>query len=143
MSRLIAIDPGSGKCGLVLADAQEGIVLEGIVVEKSAVLDQIASWLYQSTVEIILLGNGTSSKYWERMIKELAPVKLVEERGTTLRARSRYWELWPPTGWQRFMPKGLILPSQPLDSVAALVLLEDRIQKKLSWPSLPDFKIEP
>ena len=58
-------------------------------------------------VERMILGNGTGSKYWERILREIAPIQVVEEQGTTLRARSRYWELWPPGPLLSLLPRGL------------------------------------
>ena len=143
MIRLIAIDPGKKKCGLLLADIDKGLVLDGRVVAHFAVIELINSWKSEGYVDGIILGNGTSSKSWEKKFKDLAPIQIVEERGTTLRARSRYWELWPPGIFLRFLPRGLIVPSQYLDAVAALVLLEDYLNQKLHWPGSPNFKILP
>ena len=47
----------------------------------------------------VIIGNGTSSKYWERKLLNYFSVEIVEEKGTTFRARNRYWELWPPVFW--------------------------------------------
>ena len=143
MRRIVAIDPGSKKCGLLLADLDKKLVLDGRVVDKSAVIDLITIWKSQATLDGILLGNGTTSQYWLGILKDLAPVQIVEERGTTLRARNRYWELWPPAIWCRWLPRGLIIPPNHLDAVAALVLLEDHFCKKLQWRGSKDFKIWP
>ncbi len=66
---------------------------------------------------------------------------LVDESGTSLRARDRYWELWPLVGWRRWLPKGLIVPPDHLDAVAALILIEDYLNKQLQWPDSPNFRI--
>ena len=141
MRRIIAIDPGSRKCGLLLADLQKELVLDGRVVDESAVIDLIITWKSQGDLDGILLGNGTTSQYWLAMLKDLAPIQIVEERGTTLRARERYWELWPPEIWCRWLPRGLMKPPYDLDAVAALVLLEDHLCKKFQWRGSKNFKI--
>ena len=141
MKRLIAIDPGQKKCGLLLADLDHNIVLDGRVVEQLFVIDVIISWKSEGNVSGIILGNGTSSKYWQSMLSGLVPIEIVEEKGTTLRARARYWDLWPPGIWLRWLPRGLLVPSQHLDAVAALVLLEDHVKEEFEWPGSPDFKI--
>ena len=143
MRMFIAIDPGNKKCGLLLADIDKGLVLDGRVVAHFAVIESIKHWESEGHLDGILLGNGTSSKSWYKKLKGLAPIQIVQERGTTLRARSRYWELWPPGIFLRLLPRGLILPSQCLDAVAALVLLEDHLNQKLHWPGPPSFKILP
>ena len=141
MNRLVAIDPGRMKCGLVLVDLEEGRVLKGKVVRAPLVLDVLRTWQKEKPLEEMVLGNGTSSSEWEDKLRDLAPLKLVEEQGTTLRARERYWELWPPDDWFRWVPRGLVLPPYDLDAVAALVLLEDYLEMKFIWPGSPSFRI--
>ena len=97
-------------------------------------------WNRRYLFDKIVLGNGTSSEDRLNSLKDKYPIELVEEKGTTLRARNRYWELNPPSIWIRWIPKSLLLPPENLDALAALVILEDHLQKKLSWKDLPDFK---
>ncbi len=108
-----------------------------------AVLDLIMHWQNQAPLEAILIGNGTSSEYWQNLLLQIAPLHVVEERGSTLRARHRYWELWPPSNWRRWLPRGMILPPHHLDAIAAMVLLEDHLGQQLLWPGPPNFKIGP
>ena len=134
MTILISIDPGQKKCGLLLVDLDKQIVLDGLVVDSNFVIDLVVQWSNKAEVKGIILGNGTTSKSWERRLKKIAlPIEIVEEKGTTLRARSRYWEIWPPPIWLRWVPKGLLVPMKNLDAVAALILLEDHLNKKLEW----------
>ncbi len=143
MNRFLAIDPGKDKCGLVLVDFEEGIVLAGRVVSSELVIDVIKDWQNEGTFKAIFLGNGTSSEYWNKKLIEFGSISVVEERGTTLRARKRYWELWPPINWRKFLPRGLNIPPVDLDAIAALVLLEDHLQTRFNWPGPPGFKILP
>ncbi len=142
MSFLVSLDPGSSKCGLVLADVKSRLVLEGKIVDSDAVIHMINKWQEKFTCRKLILGNGTSSKYWIKPLSELCVVEVVDEKGSTLRARDRYWELWPPLGWRQYIPRGLILPPNNLDAVAALVLLEDYLGAKLKWSGPPVFKNE-
>ncbi len=143
MGHFIAIDPGSKKCGLVLVDVDQGIVLEGRVLKSSLVVNLINRWKREMLVEGILLGNGTTSLNWQKLLEGISSVEIVEERGTTLLARQRYWEIWPPTGWRQLLPEGLILPPDELDAVAALLLIESHFKKRFSWQGTPNFKISP
>jgi len=71
-------------------------------------------------------------------------VQLVDETGTTLRARDRYWQLWPPQGWRRWIPRGLLLPPGDLDALAALVMLEQSLNINCRWPTnAPPIRSEP
>ena len=140
MGKLIAIDPGRHKCGLVLSCPEKGLVLEGRVVHAGAVIDLITLWKSQFNIDLILLGNGTSSDYWEEKLTGVASLEVVEESNTTLKARKRYWELWPPQDFTRFLPRGLVLPKENLDAVAALIILENYLGKKLCWKGSKKFK---
>ncbi len=143
MNRIISIDPGQKKCGLLLADLSKDLVLDGRVVIKSSVIEIIPLWHETEAVSSILLGNGTTSKFWLNLLSNFNEITLVEETGSTLRARERYWDLWPPKGLFRLIPRGLILPPEPLDAVAALILLEDHIGRKIAWNQPRDFRIWP
>ena len=70
---------------------------------------------------------------------------VVDEKGTTLRARDRYWQLWPPSNFIKFVPRGMLMLLTPdnLDALAAMVLLEDYLNHNLSWVEKPSFKTWP
>ena len=144
MTHLVGLDPGRAKCGLVLVDPEQRLVLAGVVLPVSRVIDQLTTWSTQGGVDLILLGNGTSSEQWQPSLRRLASVELVEEQGTTLRARERYWQLWPAGGWRRLLPRGMRVPPGDLDAVAALVMVEDHLGSPCRWPQpRPTFKSVP
>ena len=134
MSRIVSIDPGRNKCGLVLVDCERDCVLQGDVIATEAVLDTLQRWRQLAPIERMVLGNGTASESLRHQLPADLPVKLVDERGTTLQARQRYWQLWPPRGWRRFVPQGLLLPPTELDAIAALVILESELGRDILWP---------
>ncbi|ABX08204.1 hypothetical protein [Prochlorococcus marinus] len=135
MNYAIAIDPGREKCGLILADLDNHIVIEGKVVISSSVLDLIIKWQNNYEIKLIILGNGTSSNFWYLKLIEVCKlsIKLVEESGTTFRARGRYFEISSPNFFLRFIPKQMRIPPKNLDSFAALLLLEDYLHRKFQW----------
>ena len=133
MSRLAGVDPGRSKCGLVLVDTESLQVLSGAVVICEQVLDRLSDWQVAGGLDRIVLGDGTGSAAWLPKLRSLAPVQQVNEYGTTLRARRRYWELWPPRGWQRLIPRGLLIPPEELDAIAALVMVEDSLGTPCRW----------
>ncbi len=145
MNNIIAIDPGTKKCGLLIADISRNHLIDAKVVTKDEVINLIVQWSNQYSFQLIIIGNGTNSKYWVEKLEKnkLSPIELVEEKGTTLRARTRYWEIYPPGFFLSLIPKGMLLPPKNLDSIAALVLLEDYLQKKLSFSDNLSFKIWP
>jgi RNase H-fold protein (predicted Holliday junction resolvase) len=142
MTRVVAFDPGRSKCGLLLADTSTNTVLQGKVIPSSEVLNQLRAWMsnaLEETAQIddLVIGDGTSSTIWQQQLPTSLKVHVVDETGTTLRARDRYWQLWPARGWRRMLPSGLRLPPGDLDAIAALVILEDYLDRPLRWPG-PD-----
>ena len=135
MTRIAALDPGRSKCGLVLVDTDLGVVLEGQVVQAGSVLETLGQWRSQKPLARMVMGNGTASAHWRDQLPADLQLTVVDERGTTLLARSRYWELWPPRGWRRLLPEGLRIPPCDLDAVAALVILESALNCRFSWPT--------
>lgn len=133
MTRLAGVDPGRSKCGLVLVDTESLQVLGGAVVICEQVLDRLSDWQVAGGLDGIVLGDGTGSAAWLPKLQSLAPVQQVNEYGTTLQARRRYWELWPPRGWQRLIPRGLLIPPEELDAIAALVMVEDSLGTPCRW----------
>ncbi len=133
MSWIAALDPGRSKCGLVLVDLDQRCVIEGHVLPVNAVVDTLKRWQRSTPPERLIMGNGTSSDDWIAQLPADLPVTMVDERGTTLKARSRYWQLWTPRGWRRLVPLGLQLPPDELDAVAALVMLEEDLGFQLQW----------
>ena len=144
-NRLIAIDPGLKKCGVILVDKELRLVLEGKVVNSKSVIQLIDIWQRESEIDLIVMGNGTSSNNLTLEISKYfsIPINLSAEKDSTLRARNRYWELWPKPFFLRLIPKGLVVPPDNLDAIAALVLLEDYLKYKLDWTDKPNFKIWP
>ena len=61
MSKLISIDPGKDKCGLVLAEIREKKVYQGIIL-KSELLEQYVKDVNNNEkISKIIIGNGTTS----------------------------------------------------------------------------------
>tara|TARA_Y100001968_G_C19316982_1_gene697245 strand:+ start:42 stop:485 length:444 start_codon:yes stop_codon:yes gene_type:complete len=142
MNKIISIDPGRDKCGMLLADLDKNSIIDGKVVDSKSVINLIKRWQISNQIQLILLGNGTTSKLWKDSIEFNCSleVKVFNEESTTLRARNRYWELWPRKHLLRLLPKGLLIPSENLDAVAALILLEDYLKVRFIWAVKKDFK---
>lgn len=118
------LDPGRSKCGLVLSDAgRSEIRLAGVVPPRLA-WSLLERWRLEQGLALVVLGDGTGCGAWRRRLEGRLPVALVDEHGTTLEARRRYWELFPPRGWRRLLPEGLRQPPRDWDDVVAQLLLE-------------------
>ena len=123
-SAVLAFDPGREKCGLALV-GRDGVALRRSVAPVSEVQDVLALWVREHMVSIIVLGDSTSSRQWQERIAEWLPhaqIFVVDESGSTLEARSLYWQAHPPRGWRRVLPLSLQVPPEPVDDFAAVVL---------------------
>ena len=143
MSVFISIDPGNKKCGLLLADMKSGNVIEAGISSLNKFSDIVFLWNEKYYVSKIVIGDGTNCKYIENELKQknIFNFTYVNERGSTLRARFRYWEIWSPNYFIRWLPKEMLFPPENLDAVVALILLEDYLKYSFSWPEKIDIKI--
>jgi hypothetical protein len=135
---LAALDPGRSKCGLVRTDGRRLQVEEALILPPEQCRDTLAAWHGQGLLVAVVLGDGTTSRSWCRTLAGLQiPTQLVDERGTTLAARERYWQLWPARGWRRLLPRGLRVPPRQLDDLAAQAVLERWLQRPLTRSDAP------
>ncbi len=143
MSFYISIDPGIKKCGLLLADMQSGKVVKAAMASLNKFSYLVSLWNQDYEIIKIIIGDGTNCKYIENQLKRnnFLNINYVNERGSTLRARFRYWEIWPPNYFIRWLPKEILFPPENLDAIVALILLEDFSKKKLIWPDNVNIKI--
>ena len=142
MSLYISIDPGNKKCGLLLANFKSGNVVEAGISSINKLSDVVNLWNEEYNIKKIVIGNGTNSKNIEKVLKQnnISKFIYVDEKESTLRARFRYWEIWPPNYFIRWLPKGILFPPNNLDAIVALILLEDFFKFKFSWPEKVDIK---
>ena len=145
MSLFISIDPGNKKCGLLLADRKSGNVIQASISSINKFPDLISLWTQDYKIERIIIGDGTNASYIEKKLRQLNIFNFnyVNEKGSTLRARFRYWEIWPPNYFIRWLPKEILLPPDNLDALVALILLEDFLKYTFVWPEKVDIKIWP
>lgn len=122
---MLAVDPGSDKCGLAVLDPRQGVLMREIV--PTASLEAVVrDWIRRYEPEQLVMGAGTSSRHARQALQKLgAPVALVPEAHTTERARKRYFQEHPPRGWRRLIPLGLQVPPTPVDDYAAVLIAED------------------
>tara|TARA_Y100001968_G_scaffold263184_1_gene251707 strand:- start:1056 stop:1493 length:438 start_codon:yes stop_codon:yes gene_type:complete len=145
MSVYLSIDPGIKKCGLLLAEMESGKVIEAGVASLKKFSDLVSIWNEDYEILNIIIGNGTNSKYVgnQLKIKNLLNIHYVNEEGSTLKARFRYWEIWPPNYLVRWLPREVLFPPDNLDAIVALILLEDFLNYTFSWPVQLDIKTWP
>ena len=141
MFKLISIDPGKFKCGLVLAEISEKKVYEAVTIKSELLADYVRHLYTSEQISKIIIGNGTSSR---EVIKKLDFLKkqiiTFEEKNTTYRAKARYFELFPISGLKFLVPREVFILNKNLDAISALIILEDYCKIKFSLDQNLDFK---
>jgi len=132
---LAGLDPGRSKCGLVLTDPERQQIVIAGVLPPEQVLELLGCWQGGVGLAAVVLGNGTGSGFWQQRLEPGLLVLPVEERGSTLAARERYWQLHPVRGWRRLLPEGLRQPPRDWDDVVAQLLLERWLGHPLIRPA--------
>ena len=141
MFKLISIDPGKFKCGLVLAEISEKKVYEAIILKSEFLEDYIRNLNKVEDISKIIVGNGTTSK---GILKKLSFFKreiiTFEEKNTSFRAKARYFELFPISGLKFLLPREVFILNKNLDALSALIILEDYCNAKFTLNQNIDFK---
>ena len=141
MPRLITIDPGKSKCGLVLAEISEKKVYRAIILKSELLEDYVRHLIAAEDILQIIIGNGTTSKeIREKLYFFKKEIITFEEKNTTYRAKARYFELFPITGLKFLMPREVFILNKNLDAISALIILEDYCKMKFSLNQNLDFK---
>ena len=130
-AKLVGIDPGKSKCGLavVYVDGERKSI---DVVPTKSIADRIEEELRSGPVAAFCVGHATSCEAIVELCKARwpdIPRRIVDETNTTLLARRLYYDDHPPKGLWRFVPRGLLVPTVPLDGYAA-VLIVDRYRNE-------------
>ena len=141
MSRVIAIDPGKSKCGLVLADISQKKVYEAIIIKSAFIENHVRNLITAEDVSQIIIGNGTTNReIREKLDFFKKEIITFEEKNTTYRAKARYFELFPISGLKFLMPREVFILNKNLDAISALLILEDFCKKKFTLNKNMDFK---
>ncbi len=123
---ILGLDPGRDKCGVAVMRGKQEVIYHQVIDSNSAIaiIDQLAQ---KYDLDLIVMGDGTTSKNWYQQIQSnvtTVPVVTINETNSTLEARDRYWEMYPPQGLQRLIPQGLRVPPRPVDDIVAIILIE-------------------
>ena len=133
MFKFLSIDPGKCKCGLVLVDLNQKKVDQAIVLNTEFLSEYVKNLNSFENISKVLIGNGTTSK---QIIEKIKFIKkdliIVEEKNSSLRAKKRYFELFPIRGLKILLPREIFIMNKNLDAVSALIILEDYCNDKFT-----------
>jgi RNase H-fold protein (predicted Holliday junction resolvase) len=128
--RILAVDPGRDKCGLVISD--EATILDRAVVATADLPNVLQAWEGRYHINQVALGDRTGRELVQQYVAAQfpgVPIALVEEANTSLLARRSYFADHPPKGWRMFLPSAMQVPPEPYDDYAAQVILARFVKK--------------
>ena len=141
MPRVVTIDPGKSKCGLVLAEISEKKVYKAIILKSELLENYLRNLITTEDIEQIIIGNGTTSReIREKLHFFKKEIITFEEKNTTYRAKARYFELFPISGLKFLIPREIFILNKNLDAISALIILEDYCKMKFTLNQNIDFK---
>ena len=141
MSRVIAIDPGKSKCGLVLAEISEKKIYKAIILKSELLEKYVRNLITTEDISKIIIGNRTTSRIIrEKLYFFKKEIIAFEEKNTTYRSKIRYFELFPISGLKFLMPREVFILNKNLDAISALIILEDYCKVKFTLNQNIDFK---
>jgi len=130
---ILGFDPGRDKCGLAVMGKERQLLYHEVVPSQDAIVT-IQQLYQQFSIEMIVMGNQTTAKSWrQKLDRDLSPpmpIVMVDERYSTLEARDRYWQMYPPKGLQRLIPQGMREPPRPIDDIVAILLIERYLRRE-------------
>ena len=140
----LGLDPGRDKTGFAFVNLDGGLVVSGIFssherenffAEIEKALPDLTSWIQEGSTKllpenpntrlrVIIIGDGTTSREFLSWVENRVSfygcdIISVDERNTTLEARSLYWKIHRPGLMSRLIPEGLRVPKRVLDDLAA------------------------
>ena len=141
MPKVITIDPGKSKCGLVLADISEKMVYKAIILKSELLENYVRNLITAEDISQIIIGNGTTSReIREKLSFFKKEIITFEEKNTTYRAKARYFEIFPISGLKFLVPREVFIFNKNLDAISALIILEDYCKTKFTLNQNIDFK---
>ncbi len=132
---ILGFDPGRDKCGVAIMDQNNTLYYHQVIPSSQAIFT-LNNLLEKFSVNLLVMGNQTTSKQWKKRLQNelLTTISLVmiDERNSTLEARDRYWQMYPPQGLTRLIPQGMRNPPRPIDDIVAILLIERYFQSQQS-----------
>ncbi|HIK10620.1 MAG TPA: resolvase [Oscillatoriaceae cyanobacterium M33_DOE_052] len=124
---ILGFDPGKVKCGIAVM-GEDGKILHHQVVPSAEAVATLKSLAAQYAISILVMGDRTTAKQWKQQLLDSGwqsdQIAMVNEGYSTLAARERYWQMYPPQGLWRLVPQGMREPPRPVDDIVAIILIE-------------------
>lgn len=126
---VLAVDPGSQKCGLAVVD-QQGTVFEKMIIPTMELSKTVSVIMDNFQISQFVVGDRTNSKEICNMLKPFdLSIEMIDEYNSSLEGRKRYLKDHC-RGLMRFVPIGLRFPDKAFDDYVAVILAERFFKKK-------------
>jgi RNase H-fold protein (predicted Holliday junction resolvase) len=124
---VLGFDPGRDKCGLAVMGLDRQLYYHQVVPSAEAIAT-IQALQKKYPISLVVMGDQTTARSWKQQLQqqlsEQLNIVLIDERHTSLEARDRYWQMYPPQGLVKLLPKGMRTPPRPIDDIVAILLIE-------------------
>ncbi|OKH38032.1 resolvase [[Phormidium ambiguum] IAM M-71] len=132
---ILGFDPGKQKCGLAVMAVDRKLHYHEVVSSEKAIATiQELREIYP--ISVLVMGDQTTAKTWKKQLSQELPeplrIILVDERYSTLEARDRYWQMYPPQGLSKLIPQGMRPLPRPVDDIVAILLIERYLGRLVS-----------
>ena len=127
---VLAIDPGTSKCGMALVRRRDHSDLELLwhaIVPTEDLTAKIDQAHEIAPFSLVIIGGGTSGQQAVHRVREMLPsmgILVVDEKNTSYDARERYWAHHKRRGWRKLLPSTMQVPPEPVDDFVAVILAE-------------------
>jgi RNase H-fold protein (predicted Holliday junction resolvase) len=129
---ILGFDPGRHKCGLAVMGLDRSLHFHDVVA-AAEILPTLEQLQTQFPIFLLVMGDQTSAKEWQQRLSQglQSPLRMttIDERYSSLEARQRYWQMYPPRGLTRLVPEGMRTPPRPVDDIVAIVLIERYLER--------------
>ena len=123
---IIAVDPGTSKCGIAVVDHRGRCLLRDVA-QVSGVFRALHGLADRYPGALLVMGDRTGAESFQARLREeglvarLGEPIAVDEHRSSEEGRRRYL-IEHRRGWRRWVPMGLLTPDSPVDGYVAEVL---------------------
>ncbi len=131
---IMGFDPGRAKCGVAVMGVDRTLFYHTVVLAEAAIAE-IAALRQRFPISLLVMGDQTTAQSWKQALAELPDplrIVMVDERYSTLAARDRYWQMFPPQGWQTLLPQSFRPIPRPIDDIVAILLIERYLDRLMN-----------
>jgi RNase H-fold protein (predicted Holliday junction resolvase) len=120
---IIAIDPGTHKCGAALLTAEGEVGLKEIV-PRGGIVEKVKAWRQKHPDARVAVGGSTQGKDVTQELASEADISAVEvdEADTTDEARELFWKENRPGCFWGIFPSTFRPMPRPIDDYAAVII---------------------